>query len=146
MSAKKGPVEKAKKESVKSLAMPKLPRVEKGTLMSGMKELDAMERCRAVLAVWTERRKAAEVCRELSVPPPVFGKWQERALEGMLQALEPRVNLEKGAALSSRLQRFLEKRTPLLLKNKALEDRLSKRLLSMKTESPTDGPLPQRSE
>jgi hypothetical protein len=36
-------------------------------------------------------------------------QWQQRAMEGMLQALEPRVNLTKGAALSPRLQALLAK-------------------------------------
>jgi hypothetical protein len=69
----------------------------------------AMERCKAVLSVWTERRKPAEVCRELSIPWMVLSMWQRRAMEGMLQALEPRVNLDRGPALSPRLQMMLEK-------------------------------------
>src|SRR4051812_45312675 len=69
----------------------------------------AMERCQAVLSVWTERRKPTEVCREMKVPYALLSHWQDRALEGMLQALEPRVNLEKGAALPPRLLRILEK-------------------------------------
>lgn len=69
----------------------------------------AMERCRAVLSIWTERRKPAEVCRELSIPWMVLSMWQKRAMEGMLQALEPRMNLDRGPALSPRLQVMLEK-------------------------------------
>jgi len=38
-----------------------------------------------------------------------FEQWQRRAMEGMLQALEPRVNLARGAALSPRLQALLLK-------------------------------------
>lgn len=37
-------------------------------------------------------------------------QWQERAMEGMLQALEPRVNLADGGALSPRIRALLEKR------------------------------------
>lgn len=70
----------------------------------------AMEKCRAVLSVWTERRRPAEVCRELSIPWMALAQWQKRAMEGMLQALEPRVSLERGAALSPRLQTMLEKK------------------------------------
>jgi len=69
----------------------------------------AMERCKAVLSIWTERRKPGEVCRELSIPWMVLSMWQKRAMEGMLQALEPRVNLDRGPALSPRLQVMLEK-------------------------------------
>jgi hypothetical protein len=39
----------------------------------------------------------------------ILHQWQSRALEGMLQALEPRVNLDRGPALSPRLQTMLEK-------------------------------------
>jgi hypothetical protein len=89
----------------------------------------AMERCKAVLSVWTERRKPAEVCREMTIPWMVFSSWQKRAMEGMLQALEPRVNLDKGPALSPRLQTLLEKQRLSLLTTAThgkLENRLSK--------------------
>jgi len=39
-----------------------------------------------------------------------FQQWQQRAMEGMLQALESRVNLTKGEALSPRLQALLQNR------------------------------------
>jgi hypothetical protein len=39
-----------------------------------------------------------------------FNQWQQRAMEGMLQALESRVNLARGEALSPRLQSLLLKR------------------------------------
>src|SRR3972149_11094600 len=70
----------------------------------------AMEKCTAVLSVWTERRRPAEICRELSVPWMVLSQWQRRAMEGMLQALEPRGRLEKGPALSPKLQAMLDKK------------------------------------
>src|SRR5512137_2356639 len=44
----------------------------------------AKEKCRAVLSVWTERRKQGEVCRELEITRTVLSQWQERAMEGML--------------------------------------------------------------
>lgn len=97
----------------------------------------AMERCRAVLSVWTERRKQAEVCKELSIPWTVLDQWQSLAMEGMLQALEPRVNLDKGTALSPRLQAMLERKRLSLMpvaQNK-LENRLSKAQETRKTES-----------
>jgi len=40
-----------------------------------------------------------------------FHQWQQRAMEGMLQALESRVNLAKGEVLSPRLQTLLQKRS-----------------------------------
>jgi hypothetical protein len=60
--------------------------------------------------VWTERCKRAEICRELKINWTTFEQWQQRAMEGMLQALEPRVNLARGAALSPRLLALLQKR------------------------------------
>jgi transposase-like protein len=70
----------------------------------------AQEKAQAVLSVWTERCKASEVCRQLHLSWVTLQQWQQRAMEGMLQALEPRVNLAKGAALSPRLQALLAKR------------------------------------
>jgi len=70
----------------------------------------AQEKAQAVLSVWTERCTASEVCRQLHLTWITFQQWQQRAMEGMLQALEPRVNLAKGAALSPRLLALLQKR------------------------------------
>ncbi|MFI5324307.1 MAG: hypothetical protein ACHQ6U_12450 [Thermodesulfobacteriota bacterium] len=88
----------------------------------------AMEKCQAVLSIWTERRRPAEICRELSIPWMVLAQWQRRAMEGMLQALEPRVSLDKGPALSPRLQAMLEKKR-LTLMTSAAQGRLEKTLL-----------------
>jgi transposase-like protein len=70
----------------------------------------AEEKTQAVLAVWTEKARSSEVCRQMSVNWITFNHWQRRAMEGMLQALECRVNLAKGEALSPRLQALLNKR------------------------------------
>lgn len=70
----------------------------------------APDKVQAVLAVWTERCKPAEVCRQLNIKWITFNQWQQRAMEGMLQALESRVNLSKGEALSPRLQALLQQR------------------------------------
>jgi transposase-like protein len=88
--------------------------------------IPAAEKCRAVLSVWTEKRKPAAVCRELGVKWTILMHWQNRALEGMLQALEPRRNLEQGTALSPRLQALLEHREKNLQERSAgrLESRL----------------------
>ena len=50
----------------------------------------ALEKCRAVLAIWTERKKASALCRELEISSSLLWQWQDRALSGMLEALEPR--------------------------------------------------------
>jgi len=72
----------------------------------------------------------------------VIAQWQKRAMEGMLQALEPRVRLEKGPALSHRLQAMLEKRRltlPLSTAQGKLEKMLSRAQDARKTETPKDG-------
>lgn len=71
--------------------------------------ISAMDKVQAVLAVWTERCKPTDVCRQYQVNWMTFHHWQRRALEGMLQALESRVNLAKGQALSPRLQNLLQR-------------------------------------
>src|SRR5690348_9924306 len=68
----------------------------------------AQDKVQAVLAVWTERCKPVDVCRQLGINWITFNHWQRRAMEGMLQALENRVNLAKGEALSPRLQVLLQ--------------------------------------
>src|SRR5208283_5982330 len=70
----------------------------------------ASEKAQAVLAIWTERVKTAQVMKTLQVPYITLQQWQERAMEGMLQALEPRVNLADGAALSPRIRALIDKR------------------------------------
>lgn len=70
----------------------------------------AAEKVQAVLAIWTDRVKTAEVMRMMEVSYITLQQWQERAMEGMLQALESRVNLTDGAALSPRLKALLQKR------------------------------------
>ena len=62
-----------------------------------------------MLRVWTERCKPVEVCRAMNINWITFEQWQQRAMEGMLQALEPRVKLTEGRALSPRLQALLLK-------------------------------------
>ena len=81
---------------------------KKGRKVSGH---TAQEKCRAVLSVWTERRKPGDVCRELGVAWSILNQWQERAMEGMLLALQPRVAVDKGVALNSRLAVLLERKS-----------------------------------
>ena len=93
---------KEKKEIVKKKGRPRLA--------SPSHNVSAADKAQAVLAVWTERARPAEVCRQLGVNPITFSQWQDRAMEGMLQALESRVNLAAGQVLSPRLQALLTKR------------------------------------
>ena len=84
----------------------------------------AEEKCRAVLSVWTERRKPGEVCRELGVAWGILKQWEDRAMEGMLLALAPRVPVERGVALSPRLAVLLKKSQAGMMKG--LDKRLKK--------------------
>ena len=92
-----------------------------------------------MLSVWTERASAAEVCRQLHLSWITLQQWQERAMEGMLQALEPRVNLARGAALSPRLQALLAKRHP-PPHVKKLAQRLEQIQLAKVPETPAQNP------
>jgi len=90
----------------------------------------AEERCQAVLTLWTERRKPGEICREMGVTWGVLQQWQDRAMEGMLLALQPRVPVERGVALNPRLAVLLEKKSRAGLL-KGLDRRLKKLQKSM---------------
>jgi transposase-like protein len=75
-------------------------------------QLGVAEKCRAVLAVWTERKQASNLCRELGVSASLFSQWQDRALSGMLEALEPRGTREatEGPALPAQIRRLLDRK------------------------------------
>jgi hypothetical protein len=71
--------------------------------------------------------------------------WQKRAMEGMLQALEPRKNLKKGEALSPRLQVLLAQREKnLLVRWSALKpgNRLETRLANIAAKVAKTEPKP----
>jgi hypothetical protein len=68
----------------------------------------------------------------------VLAQWQKRAMEGMLQALEPRVRLDKGPALSPRLQAMLEKKRLTIPAQSRLEKTLSKAQEARRAETPKD--------
>ena len=99
----------------------------------------AQEKAQAILAVWTERCRPAEVCRQLKVNWITFHHWQQRAMEGMLQGLESRVNLAQGQALSPRLQALLLKRQK-TLNTRKLVDRLEQIQLAKSEENPKKTP------
>jgi len=65
---------------------------------------NAQQRAQAVLSIWTERRRPAEVCQELAISPAVLSHWEKRALAAMLKALESQTRLEPGPALSPKLE------------------------------------------
>jgi transposase-like protein len=72
----------------------------------------AAEKCRAVLAVWMERKKASVLCREMGVSASLLSQWQDRAVSGMLEALEPRGTRDgmEGPALPAQFKRLLDRK------------------------------------
>jgi hypothetical protein len=71
----------------------------------------AAQKAEAVLKVWAERSTPSQICREMHITWTILNHWQQRAMEGMLQALEPYVALDKGPSLSPRLQALLKKQS-----------------------------------
>jgi transposase-like protein len=71
----------------------------------------AAQKAEAVLKVWAQASTPSRICREMNITWTILNHWQQRAMEGMLQALEPYVQLDKGQALSPRLQELIRKRS-----------------------------------
>jgi transposase-like protein len=88
----------------------------------------AEERVQAVLSVWSERRRPSEICKELSIKWAVLNHWQDRALRGMMTALQPRSRkpMEKSPALGPKLERLLQRVSRQAGKSPVLEKRLKK--------------------
>jgi len=120
--------------------MEKIAKVEKPTEEKRKRKglgHTAQEKCQAVLTLWTERRKPGEICRELGVAWGVLQQWQDRAMEGMLLALQPRVTVERGVALSPRLAVLLEKKS-----RAGLLQGIDKRLKRLQKSIPGSQPVP----
>lgn len=98
-----------------------------------LKVYNAHQRAQAVLAVWTERRRPAEVCRQMGINSALLGQWQERAMAGMVEALQPRCRAEQqlGPALTGKLERLLARQA---LASEGKLAKLEKRLARMQTE------------
>ena len=87
------------------------PATEKKTKNTRRNRFTAVEKCRAVLALWTERSSGSEVCKELGTTWNMLNLWQEQAMEGMMQALEPKRSAPCGnTPLNPRLQGLLERK------------------------------------
>jgi len=88
----------------------------------------AEQKARAVLAAWTEKASQSEICRQMRLNYLTFQNWQDRAMEGMLRALEDRARPDDMTALSPRLCRIVERGC------RAPEDRLGRRLRRIQEE------------
>jgi len=89
---------------------------------------NAQQRVQAVLSIWTERRRPAEVCQDLAISPKVLADWEKRALAAMLKALEAQTRLEPGPALSPKLERLLARQ---VVQQKGRMAKLEKRLAKL---------------
>lgn len=96
----------------------------------------AMDKAKAVLSVWSERRKPAEVCRETGIAWMQFSQWQNNALKGMLSELETKKDQVKCPPISERLSKLLDRRSGNPGPSK-LEKRLEKLQQEKKEESKT---------
>ena len=75
-----------------------------------IRHFSAADKSRAVLTLWTERRSLTELCQEMGVSWNVLNQWQEAAMAGLLQALEPKRKVPCGQIpLNTRLQNLLER-------------------------------------
>ena len=92
----------------------------------------AKERCEVVLAVWTEKRRPAQVCRKLGVSEGILMSWQDRALKGMLDALEPQKRHmdSEGPMMPPKLERKLNRQAAA---REVRESRLRERLAKIQT-------------
>ncbi len=99
----------------------------------------ARERAAAVLSIWTERRRPSEVCKEMAINTAMLMQWEDRALSGMLQSLQPRSRseTEKGPALSAKLERLLARQ---LSQGEGKLARLERRLLKLQEDKPAVPP------
>lgn len=70
----------------------------------------AQQKTRAVLEVWTESRKPAQIARELEITGTLLELWQKRAMKAILTALEPRAgDPGKEATLPPRVEQMISR-------------------------------------
>ena len=81
-----------------------------------------------MLAAWTEKVSQTEICRQMQINYVTFQHWQERAMDGMLRALENQMRLEDTSVLSPRLRKIMERG------RSVPEERLGRRLIQIQQE------------
>jgi transposase-like protein len=75
-----------------------------------MRIFSAKEKSQAVLALWSGRRSASRLMKELGVPWGIINTWEKRALTGMLTALDPTWKQPEAGPLRlpARVERLME--------------------------------------
>ena len=71
----------------------------------------AKEKSQAVLSLWSGRRSASALMKELSVPWGVLHGWEQRAISGILTALDPgwKQTPEAVSSLPERVEKLIER-------------------------------------
>ncbi len=100
------------------------PKSKRATAPRERRVFPTKVKCEAVLAVWAERRRPTEICRELGIPWQQLNVWQQRCMSAMMSALEPPQTAEAKPALSPRLARLLETTQSRTKRSSKLEKRL----------------------
>ena len=79
----------------------------------------------------------------MSINGALLGQWQERAMVGMLEALQPRCRAEQqlGPALTSKLERLLARQS---LAQEGKLSKLEKRLARLPSEPPASSPSKEK--
>jgi len=95
----------------------------------------AQEKCQAVLSVWSEMRKPREICREMGISWSMLNQWQQRAMGGIIESLEPhrQAGMAKGPCLGPRLEALLER----TVRSRSKESKLVRRLQAIQPEKPS---------
>lgn len=97
------------------------------------------EKCRAVLAVWMERKKSYEIWLEMGVKGSLLNQWQDLAMEGMLDALEPQrmKGISTNAVLGCKVRKLLDRKARLRESGSVLK--LQKKMLKLQEKNETPG-------
>lgn len=76
-----------------------------------LRMFSAKEKAQAVLSLWSGRRGASALMKELAVPWGVLHGWEQRAIGGILTALDPgwQQTTEKAGSLPPRVERLIAK-------------------------------------
>lgn len=87
------------------------------------------QKTRAVLEVWTESRKPAQIARELEITTTLLDLWSKRAMKAVITAMEPREgDPGREPTLSPRMERLINHQA-----KKRPVSRLVQRLGTMQT-------------
>lgn len=75
-----------------------------------IRAFSAREKSLAVLSLWSGRRNASALMKELGVPWGLLNGWEKRALTGILSALDPtwKQPEEGQVRLPNRLEKLME--------------------------------------